>query len=146
MFSCFIAFVLSIFSCYNIIMKKLALKKINLWLALAIILIVSASGIVAISANAFTFLFGGRILTVTPCIQDTLSPTCYASCTLCGHYAGACNSMLQITFMPVGGNSPGYICPQKFGPFIGGFPRPGAYIIGNGLTDAILFQTGVSRL
>jgi hypothetical protein len=119
-----------------IYLEGLMHKKINIWIALLIIIILAASAAWAISAKAFWFSgisFGGFVISVTrSCTGD-------CSCNFCG-----CGDHSQIVFIPYGGDN-FFVCPSLTFPYIGPFPQKGYRIIGWGINNKKgLIQIGTS--
>ncbi len=111
-------------------------KKVNIWLAALIIAIIALSAALAISAKAA--LPGIGITVISPpikCVQDTLSPTCYTTCPICGDLVGICNGLFEVKAKYLSGKNILYknsaLCtPQSFPPNGGSF-RPGGFCLGN---------------
>ncbi len=130
---------------YMIYIEGLMHKKVKWYLAALAILIITLAAAWAISAKAVAYSsFGGLITKVTPCIPDPEATTCFGSCPFCTTLTGSsCSFYQEITFRPARGSSYSFICPAKSYRFIGGVPRPGAWILGNG-PRIFPFQVGIS--
>ncbi|MDX9893779.1 MAG: hypothetical protein RB292_05250 [Patescibacteria group bacterium] len=127
-------------------------RKINIWLALAIISLVTIVSALAISAKAVSPGIGLQVLSPPiKCVQDELSPTCLATCPICGNLAGVCTSLFEVKAIKLSGSAMLYqnqaLCIYNPTPPNGGIFRPGGQCMGNvfGFGPHFLFNFGCSR-
>ncbi len=119
-------------------------RKVNIWLALAVILIVAGVFAWVISARAITP--GMAISVLAPPVKCVLDPCpgpgcaglCQASCQTCGSLAGLCNGLFEVKakyrsgspVLYIGAGGPA-LCLATPVPPNGGAFIPGATCFGN---------------
>lgn len=109
-------------------------KKINIWLALIVIIILASLAAWAISVNAGMGAGIQLVGMVTPCVFNSIDGNCLASCPICGDTA-VCNGVSEIKARYLGGVNVLYkgaaLCiPKGSRPTQGTF-KPGGKCLGN---------------
>ncbi len=113
-------------------------RKINIFAALLIIVILAIISAWAISVRAFSGInFGGRVTTYIPAATCANPYTC-SVCIPCG-----CGSWDNVVFTPFGGNS-FYVCPPAGFRYQGPPSLPGFQILGGGFNVYAPFQISTS--
>lgn len=127
-------------------------KKVNILVALIVILIVAISAAFAISAQAVPGVGLRIISTPIKCVPDPPpeSATCLASCSICGDIAG-CSGLFETRAKFLGGKNVLYkgqaLCSATPMPNRGGAFKPGAGCLGSiiGFGPHKFIQLGCSR-
>ena len=124
-------------------------KKVNFLVAGAIIVVVTVLAALAISVKAKGSLINFGAVAITyyqpQCVLDPISGTC-PNCPVCtAHYGSACAGMEEIDFKPARGSDTNFLCPPRGYRYLGGTPRVGGQLLGNGTNEAAPLQIGVSR-
>lgn len=134
-------------------MNNVKTKHITAHIFLGACIILSLSSVMSIimvmatrETKAFLPNFGGVIQSYTPvCIYDILTGQC-DGCPACSQqYGPLCDKHSEVLFSPAPGSAYNFICPPSSQVYLGGGakPRPGGFILGNGL-QLFPFQVGVS--
>lgn len=135
-----------------IIPEGLMHKKVNLLIALLVIIVIAISAAFAISAQALPGI-GLRVVTAPiKCVSDPPpeSATCLASCPICGDIAG-CASLFETKAKFLGGKNVLYkgqaLCSVTPTPNRGGVLKPGSACLGTiaGFGPHRFIQLGCSR-
>ncbi|NUM25560.1 MAG: hypothetical protein HUU49_02940 [Candidatus Buchananbacteria bacterium] len=133
-----------------IVPEGLMHKKVNILVALLIILIVAISAAFAISAQAIPGIGLRVIAPPIKCTPDPYGATCLASCPICGDIAG-CSSLFETKAMYLGGSNVLYkgqaLCTNQPMPNRGGTFRPGVTCLGSliGMGPHLFVQFGCGR-
>lgn len=133
-------------------------KKVNWWVAVLIILIVTIGAAWAISARAIILTassgftggsainFGGRVTFYQPNCQLVLGAC--PNCPMCSsRYGARCAAMQEVQFIPATSDKKiNFVCPVKGFQYKpkGATPKKNGLILGNGLSQDKPIQIGVS--